>query len=87
MRSIVNPKISFLEILKIKAARNGGLSLDDILKDVHRVVMKMKLPTKQKIHLIQRMAEIEYRVAQGCSEKTQIASLVGAFIEVRTLKK
>ena len=48
--------------------------------------MKTKLPDAMKVFLVSRMAEIEYRIAQGCNEKAQMASLVGAFIEVRTFK-
>jgi len=33
------------------------------------------------------MADIEYRIGLGCHEKTQISSLIGAFIEVRTATK
>lgn len=39
---------------------------------------------QMKMFLISRLSEIEFRLAQGSNEKAQIASVVGAFIEVRT---
>jgi len=47
--------------------------------------MVTKLPDQMKMFLINRLAEIEYRLAQGSNEKVQASSFVGAFIEVRTL--
>jgi DNA polymerase III delta prime subunit len=49
--------------------------------------MMTKLSDDMKMFLISRMAEIEYRLSQGSNEKVQVASLVGSFIEVRTMKK
>ena len=39
-----------------------------------------------KMFLIGRLSEVEYRLAYGANEKAQIASVVGSFIEVRTLR-
>ena len=47
--------------------------------------MQTKLPDQMKMFLINRLSEIEYRLAQGCNERVQASSFVGAFIEVRTL--
>jgi hypothetical protein len=37
--------------------------------------------------LVGRLSEIEFRLAQGINEKAQTASVVGAFLEIRTVKK
>ena len=63
-----------------------SLALEDIMGELHRAIMKTKYTDEMKIYLVSRMAELEYRLAQGSSEKAQVASLVGAFIEVRTFK-
>jgi len=47
--------------------------------------MATKLPDQMKMFLVNRMSEIEYRLAQGSNDKVQASSFVGAFIEVRTL--
>ena len=66
----------------LKAAKS--LSLDDIVRDVHMQVMSVKMPDEMKMYLVNRLSEIEYRLAQGCNEKPQCGSLVGSFIEVRS---
>ena len=35
--------------------------------------------------LVCRLSEVEFRLAKGANEKVQIASIVGAFIEVRNI--
>jgi hypothetical protein len=46
-------------------------------------VMETGFTEEMKMFLIGRLSEIEFRLAAGVIEKAQIASLVGAFIEVR----
>jgi len=36
-----------------------------------------------KMFLVARLSEIEFRLSKGANEKAQIASVVGAFVEVR----
>ena len=64
-----------------------SLALDDIIRDLHKCVMETKFDDQMKMFLVQRLSEIEYRLAQGVNEKAQTASVVGAFIEIRTIKK
>lgn len=54
--------ISALKTLK-------SLSLDDIVRDVHLQVMSTKMPDEMKMFVVNRLSEIEYRLAQGCNEK------------------
>ena len=56
------------------------------MSELHKSVMKTKFTDEMKIYLVSRMAELEYRLAQGSNEKAQVSSLVGAFIEVRSFK-
>ena len=72
-------------ILEIRGRKS--LALEDVLLELHKGVMKTKFPDDMKIYLVSRMAEVEYRLTQGSNEKVQIASIVGAFIEVRSFKK
>ncbi len=37
------------------------------------------MPSKIRIELIDSMADVEYRLAYGTSEKLQLGALVGAF--------
>ena len=63
--------------------RQKSLSFEDIIREIHFQVMATKLPDQMKMFLVNRMSEIEYRLAQGSNDKVQAASFVGAFIEVR----
>lgn len=72
------------EFMELKTSKS--LALEDVISELHKAVMITKLGDEMKMFLIYRMAEIEYRLAQGSNERIQIASLVGAFIEVRTFK-
>lgn len=54
-------------ITELKAQKS--LSLDDIVRDVHLQAMSTKMPDEMKMFLINRLSEIEYRLAQGCNEK------------------
>ncbi|CDW88699.1 replication factor c subunit 5 [Stylonychia lemnae] len=66
--------------------QNKSLALEDILSDLHKAVMKTKYTDQMKIFLISRMADIEYRLAYGSNEKINTSSLVGAFVEIRSIK-
>lgn len=69
-----------------KVKQEKSLALEDIMSELHKAIMKTKFTDEMKIYLVSRLAELEYRLAQGSSEKAQVASLVGSFIEVRTFK-
>lgn len=58
---------------------NKGLALEDILTQVHLYVQRMELPGRVISQLIIKMASIEERLAQGCTEKIQTSALVAAF--------
>ena len=75
----------FARILSIK--REKGLAVDDLVKEVHDELMKTELPTQMKLFLVQRLSTIEYRLSLGVNEKTQLASMVGAFVEIRSFVK
>jgi len=47
--------------------------------------MKTAFTEQMKMFLICRLSEIEFRLSKGANEKAQIASVVGAFIEVRNI--
>ena len=56
-----------------------GLSLQDIVTEVHLFVHRLDLPQKIRIHLLIKLAELENRLLNGASEKMQLGSLIGAF--------
>lgn len=74
-----------LELFMLKK-RTKSLALEDILGELHQQVMRTQISDQQKMYVVKRMAEIEHRLAQGCPEKPQIASLIGAFTEIRAIR-
>ena len=75
--------VEHLEYLRI----TSGYSLMDVVGELNRRLASVILPVKARCALHTELADVEYRVAQGCSEKMQIAGLVGAFHFARALIK
>ena len=66
---------TFMEIKDSKS-----LTLDDLVKELHKAVMSEALSKKRKMYLVIQLAEIDNRISIGCNEKIQVKSIVGAFI-------
>jgi len=65
---------------KTKALQTDkGLALQDILRDVHVYLSHMQLNDDTLIELYSRLADIEYRLTKGASDKIQLAAMVAAF--------
>ncbi|XP_071849306.1 replication factor C subunit 5-like [Apostichopus japonicus] len=62
---------------KLKTVK--GLALQDVVTEVHTYVHRIEFPKNVRIHLLEKMADIEHRIAAGTSEKIQLGSLVAAF--------
>ncbi|KAG3287709.1 RFC5-containing [Ictidomys tridecemlineatus] len=56
-----------------------GLVLHDILTEIHLFVHRVDFPLSVRIHLLTKMADMEYRLSVGTSEKIQLSSLIDAF--------
>lgn len=68
---------SYNNIVVLKSEK--GLALQDIITDLHTYVHRIDFPTAVKIFLLDKMAEIENRLAAGASEKLQTSALLSAF--------
>jgi len=53
-----------------------GLSGKDILKQIHSEVLRLPIPERGKIELIDAIGEIDYRLIQGADEEVQLSSLL-----------
>eukprot|EP01147_Barroeca_monosierra_P000392 gene392-3738_t len=69
----------FIQDMKIER----GLALVDILRDVHTFIHRLDIPVEPRLLVLDRLAEIEERLAVGANEATQLADLVGVFQVVR----
>jgi replication factor C subunit 3/5 len=74
---------AYNNIMELKTAK--GLALNDILTEVHLYVHRIDFPVHVRIHLLEKMSDIEYRLAAGTSEKIQLSSLIAAFQIARDL--
>lgn len=72
-----NFKDTYQKLYKLKLDK--GLALEDILKQVHLMVQRLQLPPRVICQLVAKMADIEYRLSQGCTEKMQVSALIAAF--------
>ncbi len=60
-----------------------GLALSDVLTDTSRFAAALDLPPAVSSRLMEKLADIEHRLAFGTNDRIQAASLVAAFMEVR----
>lgn len=68
---------SKIDIQNLKAT--NGLALEDILREVHLMVMRIEFTPVVLSTLLIKLADIERRLASGCSERPQVAAFVAAF--------
>ncbi|GJP48211.1 hypothetical protein CLOM_g7481 [Closterium sp. NIES-68] len=68
-------------ILSVKEVK--GLALIDIVRYLHGFIVTVDMPADVRIDLFDAMADIEYRLTFGTSEKVQLGALVGAFTHAR----
>ncbi|KAG8597873.1 hypothetical protein GDO81_002417 [Engystomops pustulosus] len=74
---------AYKQIMELKTLK--GLALHDILTEVHVYVHRVDFPQSVRMHLLTKMADIEYRLATGTSEKIQLSSLIAAFQVTRDM--
>ena len=74
---------AYEKFVEIKVTKS--LALEDIIRDLHKLIMETQFTEQMKMFLICRLSEIEFRLSHGVNEKAQIASVVGAFIEIRSI--
>jgi replication factor C subunit 3/5 len=60
-----------------------GLSVVDLVREVHGVVQRLDVPQDCKCHCYIQLADIEYNLAAGTNEAVALAALVGTMQLVR----
>jgi replication factor C small subunit len=61
---------------------NYGLSGEDIIKQIHRTVFDLNIPDYEKVRLMDRTGEIEFRIVEGSNERIQLESLLAYMVLV-----
>ncbi|XP_047141890.1 replication factor C subunit 5 isoform X1 [Hydra vulgaris] len=76
-----NFSTAFKKITEMKLVK--GLALQDVLTEVHAFIHRIDFPPRVRMILLDKMAEVEYRLAAGTSEKIQLSSLIACFQCIR----
>ncbi|XP_030761249.1 replication factor C subunit 5 [Sitophilus oryzae] len=74
--------ICYKNIQELKKLK--GLALADILTEVHKFVHRIEFPFEVMAKLLDKMADIEYRLSRGANENIQLTGLISAFQLVRS---
>jgi replication factor C small subunit len=59
-----------------------GLSGEDIIKQVHSGIFSLGIPDIEKVKLIDRTGEIEFRIVEGSNERIQLEALLAYLVLV-----
>ena len=57
-----------------------GLSGEDIIRSIHREIYSLDISEEDKVKLIEKTGEFEYRMSQGSSELLQLEALLAQFL-------
>ncbi len=57
-----------------------GLSGEDIIKQIHRSFFELNIPDIEKVKLIDKTGEIEFRIVEGSNERIQLESLLAHLV-------
>jgi replication factor C subunit 3/5 len=87
VKTLMNPSVSFAAgVQGLKTLlQSKGYALDDFLDLMHKRLIAMDIPVKQRVSLIVTLADIDTRLKQSCSENIQLAAVVGAFHLMRAM--
>jgi DNA polymerase III delta prime subunit len=53
-----------------------GLSPSDLVRQIHREVMKLGIPEDWRMKILERTAETEFRITEGANGEIQLAALL-----------
>ncbi|CAB4065430.1 unnamed protein product [Lepeophtheirus salmonis] len=76
LESLLNDKLSeSYHKIQNELQTNKGLSLIDILTELHLLVHRLEIPNKVKVYLLIKMADAEHRMLSGAIEWSGVDSL------------
>jgi len=68
----------FVALDKLEALLDNGISGDEILAQMHRRVINMDISARQKVELMDRIGETDFRITEGANERIQLDALVAS---------
>jgi replication factor C small subunit len=57
-----------------------GLSGEDVIRQIHRSVFDLTIGDVEKVHLVDKVGEAEFRMVEGANERIQIEALLAQFV-------
>lgn len=54
----------------------SGLSGEDVLEQIHRLIFDLDLPDEKKVEIIDKLGEFSYRIVQGANEVIQLEAFL-----------
>ncbi|MEE9151502.1 MAG: replication factor C small subunit [Thermoplasmata archaeon] len=57
-----------------------GMSGVDVIQQIHKAIVKLPIPDHKKVHLVDKVGEIEFRIVEGGNERIQLEALLSQFI-------
>jgi len=87
LRTLLSTTVSFSASVNAlqDLLRAKGYALDDFLQLMHHRLIVQQMPVQQRVRLTTLLADIDWRLKQGCSEQVQAAGIVAAFHESRAV--
>lgn len=85
MGALMNSGVGDAYTFLAKLSSEQGLALADIVAELAAYVRGIKLPADARILILSKLADVEYRLAFGTADKVQLASLVAAFAQLRSV--
>ncbi|TIA89881.1 hypothetical protein E3P99_01852 [Wallemia hederae] len=79
IKSMMNDDISTCYQRVHTLKRQNGLALQDIIAGAYDYIQQIEFPVPTRLHLLDNLAEIEYRLSSGASETIQLSALIAAF--------
>lgn len=61
---------------------NYGLSGEDIIRQVHKSFFDLNIPDIEKVRLIDKTGEVEFRIVEGSNERIQLEALLAYLVLV-----
>jgi replication factor C small subunit len=56
-----------------------GLSGEDVIKQIHQTIYDLAIPDENKVRLIEKTGEVEFRLTEGSNEHIQLEALLAQF--------
>lgn len=64
----------------------NGYALQDILTHVHPFIFQIDFPANIKLEILEKLADIEYQLSAGGSERVQLPAFISIFQSARDMK-